>query len=392
MKKYLGALLALIMIAALPVSAAGGKGKITLTAEKKELARGEEFTAEIRCNKNPGVQNMRFFLEYDADALEVIDASDKALFQNGQVSVKENGAVSFSWKTSSGSKNSTATGTLATVFFRVRETAPFGESKIGVRYSESDLDIRSADGHAVGFDMAPLTLSIPCPHDSVGETVSIPATLSQAGEGVRTCFDCGQTWPITVLPTVVSADQNTVATVQPGTFQENSAPTVETVFYNGGQERDNAKDVFGSLFIRAFRIRFTALSLPCEPAGGAKMRLNIGKALPKTYSLYTLTPDGPTRVTSEYLDGWLTFDYAPATFVLADTPEDPNELPEELAADEPGENGVPTTTAAPTPEELERKRTVQAILFSLALTALFGAGIVVLLKMRPGKTKKEKHK
>ena len=121
----------------LPVDANGGtaaeKGEISVSSAQAK--RGEAVTVTVKLDRNPGVCNLTMALDYDETVLTPESVTDGGLLQTTEVqhSNQLQAPYQFTWLNDLTNGNNTSTGILATLTFRVNESAPSGDYTVALR-------------------------------------------------------------------------------------------------------------------------------------------------------------------------------------------------------------------------------------------------------------------
>lgn len=113
---------------------------------------GAEVTIPVKFEANPGVASLKLNIEFDRDALELTDVTNGNVFDAESFVIDKNNIAATSallWSNGTAKSNVTATGTLATLKFRVKKDAPLGNKEITVTYS----DATDCDNRTVTFDV-----------------------------------------------------------------------------------------------------------------------------------------------------------------------------------------------------------------------------------------------
>lgn len=369
-RKFLVCLLCLELLLA-TVAFAANYGRIRLSADKTELARGEEFDVAVEMTRNPGIAVLRLRVEFSSEQLELVQAEDEKLLP-GALFSDSIPADSYALYWSAGA-DSTATGHLARLRFRVKEKAKVGECTVAL--SLNAWDSTDADGRRVGFDLEPLELTIPCRHEEMETEIIKEVSFAETGLAKDVCPDCGEEWERVLLPTIESRDGKASAVVTPGEFSAAAAePTFTVQYLFSGEEYDRAKEAFGEKFYRVFRLHFTREGLGYVPKEPVTIRLEA----PETgLALYVPGEAGFEKVDYEKDEEVFGFSYLDSCFVLirAEKTEAPPET------EEPGVTD-PAASEPPAPSEAEEPETLfdwRYLAVGGAILAVCGGGIVFFL-------------
>ncbi len=353
---------------------AENKGKLTLHAERNEFSRGEVFVAALEMNRNPGVATLRVTVKYDPLVLKAESITDEGLLPGYSFTQSQDGQIILRWNLTDG--ESTATGNLAKIAFRVSADAVYGDSAVYVQYSKALFDICDKNGQHVEFQTTPLNFSLPCPHSNTEETVVQEATLAQEGIIEEKCLACGRTETKQFLPTLSSSDGQVTVTLQKGALDPEKEHTVFVEYYYGGEDYDLAKRYFPDTLFRAFRVKFVSGKSGEKPIGETLISLRTEFDLPEEFSLYSLGDEGLEKCSVEHVQTTLDFTYSPDLFLLVSrkSEDSPPEIPSDPILPDP------TVPADPVATE-EVTETVVFVLF-VVMFILFGVGIVFLLKKK----------
>lgn len=353
---------------------AENKGKLTLRADHNEFSRGEVFVAALEMNRNPGVATLRVTVKYDPLVLKAETITDEGILPGYSFTQSQHGEIILRWNLTDG--ESTATGNLAKIAFRVSADAAYGDSEVLVQYSRALFDIRDKNGQHVEFQTVPLTFSLPCPHSETEESVVQEATLAQEGIIEEKCLACGRTETKRFLPTLSSSDGQVTVTLQTGALDPSKEHTVFVEYYYGGEDYDLAKRYFPNTLFRAFRVKFVSGKSGEKPIGETLISLRTEFDLPEEFSLYSLGDEGLEKCTAVYSQTILEFAYSPDLFLLvSDRSEEPSyEIPSDPILPDPTVPADPVITQKVT-------ETVVFVLF-VVMFILFGVGIVFLLKKK----------
>ena len=100
--------------------------------------QGETITVPVEMTGNPGIVAMRLFIQYDATKLQLLNATDGGLFYNGSQTndyfgndITEN-PYTLLWEDALTKTNYTTNGQLASLSFKILETAAVGKTDIKI--------------------------------------------------------------------------------------------------------------------------------------------------------------------------------------------------------------------------------------------------------------------
>ncbi len=113
---------------------------------------GDEVTIPVKMEANPGVTSLKLNIQFDKTALELTDVSNGNVFDAGSLSIDTNNIGDTSallWSNGTAKSNVTATGTLATLKFRVNAATAKGNQQITITYK----DAKDCNIAKVNFDV-----------------------------------------------------------------------------------------------------------------------------------------------------------------------------------------------------------------------------------------------
>ena len=191
MKKITAILVCLLLVASLAVTAFAATAEMTVTAAKTEIVRGEtiQFTismAELADTKAGG------FCLYGEDGSALFDT---AVFEYVDGACPVKGTFMANVGVSEGKPTGVfafmagqaLSGDIFTFNMKVKDDAPFGETKLTVFPSAS------TSAGAAEVTINTVTLKVVCPAHDNKEEVTKAATCTEAGEKTITCQICGET-------------------------------------------------------------------------------------------------------------------------------------------------------------------------------------------------------
>ncbi len=114
-------------------SNSAASGSITVTSPSVKV--GETGRITVNMNSNPGIVSWKLALGYDASAIQITGFSG-GVFSNVSYNSLSSNPLSFSWYTSG--SNNASRGTIATISFKVRETAAPGSYRLTLTGNASD--------------------------------------------------------------------------------------------------------------------------------------------------------------------------------------------------------------------------------------------------------------
>lgn len=226
MKKIISVLITLVLTFALfcvPVSAAGTG---TLALSNADGKQGDTVTVNVNLNSNPGLITMKFTISW-GDGLELQSVSDTGLLAGWTTPAPTiSSPYTLRWAESLAKTNSTKTGKIATLSFKIKDNATVGNQTVTLTFSES----RDLTGDKNTFSNATATIKVNCKthtygayskvndsqhkhtctvcryeetanHTWNGGTVTKQATCKETGVKTYTCTACNATKTETIAKT-----------------------------------------------------------------------------------------------------------------------------------------------------------------------------------------------
>ena len=185
-KLLLPLMLLCIALFALALTASAAEPTLTLSASSG-AARGETLEVQLLLTANPGIWSPLVRVSYDAGQLELLSVANGEIYADSELMTNvERNPVIIDFNQQS-LKNNYKNGKLATLKFRVKETATANVTTIGI----SSYDITNWDETSVTFRTVDAAVTI-CSMHSFGEWQTVrEATEAEDGERIRTCRNCG---------------------------------------------------------------------------------------------------------------------------------------------------------------------------------------------------------
>ncbi len=166
-------MLALCTLFVMPVSAAGS---ITLSTETKTAKQGDTVTVSVRVTSNSGFAFLTVTPKYDSSVLELTSTA------NGSVCSGYTAGKNPVWN--GNGVNVTATGTLVTFTFQVKDTAKAGDAYVGVTVRQC----YDADSNDVVVNALDGKITVACKAH-----IYSAWTKADNSNHSRTCSACGNT-------------------------------------------------------------------------------------------------------------------------------------------------------------------------------------------------------
>ena len=187
MKKLIALCLTIMLVlVAVPVIGAAAANSGEFVVSTAEAGRGETVNVTVSIKNNPGIVSAKVKVAYDTNVLELTDKAEGAFA--GVTYGPVGSPFTVNWVDTIHGLNNT-NGVLATLTFKVKDAAAFGQSEITLTFDENDVFDLNYDN--VAFKSTNGAVTIVCRHKN---TTTIPAKASdciEAGndEYVR-CDDC----------------------------------------------------------------------------------------------------------------------------------------------------------------------------------------------------------
>ena len=189
MKKLIALCLTIILVlVAVPVIGAAAANSGEFVVSTAEAGRGETVNVTVSIKNNPGIVSAKVKVAYDTDVLELTDKAEGAFA--GVTYGPVGSPFTVNWVDTIHGLNST-NGVLATLTFKVKDAAAFGQSAITLTFDENDVFDLSYDN--VTFTSTNGAVTIVCRHNHTTETPAVASTCTVPGHAAYvTCDDCGE--------------------------------------------------------------------------------------------------------------------------------------------------------------------------------------------------------
>ena len=109
-----------------------------LVVENKTVRVGDTFTVTVSINDNSGIIGLRAYLGYDSNLLELVSIEKGEAFADTSFGPLTQNPMSILWDGSL-EENNTENGILATLTFKVKETAEAGTTALAISYEPQDI-------------------------------------------------------------------------------------------------------------------------------------------------------------------------------------------------------------------------------------------------------------
>ena len=171
----------LLSVCVMPAAAAGSGSLLIGGASAKQ---GDTVTLSVKLDSNPDLISMKFTVNYPPD-LELISVQNKGVLGGWTTPAPSiSSPYTIRWADSLASANSTATGMLVSLTFKVKETAMPGNKTVSINFAES----RAVDGSKNSFNSPSTTVKVSCKNHSYGVWAKEDNT-----DYIRACTACGLT-------------------------------------------------------------------------------------------------------------------------------------------------------------------------------------------------------
>ncbi len=140
MTRTISVFLAFLFMFAVGMPIAFAESEPTVAVGSVEGKPGDVVSVPITVANNPGIVALRFFVEYNAEVLQLTDVQDGTVFPTGKSTFNDNlqaNPYTMLWADGTSKTNYTSNGTLATLTFTILESAKEGTSPITVTYDSS---------------------------------------------------------------------------------------------------------------------------------------------------------------------------------------------------------------------------------------------------------------
>ena len=192
MKRTISLLIALVLlITVIPLGNVTAVGEPTFEVSTVAGNKGDTVTVNINMLDNPGIATIRINLTYDSSALELLSTANgtamgDAMYLGGPIA---NNPYVFTWTSLEDQKGS---GLLATMTFKIKDSATIDHHDITLTYDPEDLTAGDAmNPDRVHFEVVNGGVTVECIHHAGNWEVQTPATCSQKGIEVQKCTECG---------------------------------------------------------------------------------------------------------------------------------------------------------------------------------------------------------
>ncbi len=177
-------------------SFAASKGELTVSDVSGKP--GETVAVEISLKNNPGIIAIRLDVDYDSSKVDLVEVADGKLLGNGNSTFNNNiNTVPYTllWEDATATENHTENGVLATLKFRISDSATGGNVDIKVNIdaaSTFDKDLNEID-----FSVSDGSIGITAKNDhgtKVSQAKTEKETPQAAGNALRNCSHSKTEW------------------------------------------------------------------------------------------------------------------------------------------------------------------------------------------------------
>ena len=187
MKKLIALCLTIMLVlVAVPVIGAAAANSGEFVVSTAEAGRGETVNVTVSIKNNPGIVSAKVKVAYDTNVLELTDKAEGAFA--GVTYGPVGSPFTVNWVDTIHGLNST-NGVLATLTFKVKDDAAFGQSAITLTFDENDVFDLNYDN--VAFISTNGAVTIVCRHNHTTETPAVLSTCTVPGHAAYVrCDDC----------------------------------------------------------------------------------------------------------------------------------------------------------------------------------------------------------
>ena len=191
MKKLLALCLTVMLVLAMvPVIGAAAADAAIFAVNSVEGAAGDEVTVTVSIDANPGLTYAQIKVSYDATALEVVNI-EKLTFAGKETSCSPTTVNPLKVTFADGLADTTATGDLAKITFKIKADAAAGTYALAVSAEQENVyDVKFND---IPFETKDGAIKVVCKHAATEVVDAKDATCTEAGyTGDKVCTACGE--------------------------------------------------------------------------------------------------------------------------------------------------------------------------------------------------------
>lgn len=200
-KKFISFLLAVLLLSSVSAVFAWADGAAISVSTAADARTGEEVSLSVNLDANPGIAGINVTVVYDTERLSLISCEPTG-FSGGLWNVNGNRAM---W---ANTKDSTYTGPILNLKFKVLDKAPVGKAAVTVTYRVGD--ICNAALEDVNPTITAGGVTIVCDHVWDNGVVTTEPGCETPGVKTYTCSKCGGTKTETLAALGHKSDAGTV--------------------------------------------------------------------------------------------------------------------------------------------------------------------------------------
>ena len=160
MKRIIVCLLTIVLLFSTGLVAVSAAGTGTLSATTTSGYRGDTVTVNVNLNSNPGLISMKFQVSYSSN-LTLVSVSNSGLLNGWTTPAPTiSSPYTLRWADSLATTNSTSTGKLVTLTFKIADNATIGTETVSIVFNES----RDCNGSKNTFSNTSATITVKCNH------------------------------------------------------------------------------------------------------------------------------------------------------------------------------------------------------------------------------------
>ncbi len=190
-KKFISFLLAVLLLSSVSAVFAWADGAAISVSTAADARTGEEVSLSVNLDANPGIAGINVTVVYDTERLSLISCEPTG-FSGGLWNVNGNRAM---WVNA---KDSTYTGPILNLKFKVLDNAPVGKAAVTVTYKAGD--ICNAALEDVNPTITAGGVTIVCDHVSDNGVVTTEPGCETPGVKTYSCTVCGEVLKTEEIP------------------------------------------------------------------------------------------------------------------------------------------------------------------------------------------------
>lgn len=166
----------------------------TITVESVTSQAGETVSIKVSISNNPGIWGMDLSVSYDKSNLTLTNVANGTVFSSSEWTQGDLAGDKYilSYE-ASGFNDISTNGVLATLTFKISDTANSGDYSVTASYNTGDIINVSFDDISFVVVNGKITVSsIGCAHNNTTDVLAEPSTCQKQGNNAYTvCDDCG---------------------------------------------------------------------------------------------------------------------------------------------------------------------------------------------------------